>query len=590
MKKVLLLIFASLLAVASQAQRFDWVNFTPSVSGYNSSGGEAICKDGNGNLYTAATFDGRIVAGSDTINVFYFGSGDIYLTKWSPEGQVIWVKVMGGTWYDFAYELKYDQQNNQIKFSCVVQGDSTKMSDTTYHNVTSNQIVTFDTDGNFISVLFYNGSNAGEMNIDHNHLYYLDGWTTIDKADMDGNVLWSKTATGGLFMNYLTNDGNGNVLVSGIFFGSFIIGNDTVTELYSGPGSGTFLIKLDSSGNVLWGKFIGNLTHTYYQPIPVATDNANNIYVGDEYALSGQSYGTDTLTNYGNNSGCVLKFDSNGNALGAITWGATQGAYLNQVKISGNDVFAAGSYQGSVTVGTQAVNVPTNELGYLIKFDEEGNLQFMAPCGTTNGYSNVADFVWENGDQYFLSGTSNGNNNGIFGCYTTSYYTQFLTKVTDTVFTAPTVQLSWDGVTLSTQYTGTNDSFSWLLNGNAINGATGSTYIPTVNGTYVVNAESYGCTATDTLDITNVGVSEVSEGVISVYPNPAQNRILVSVPATFHADVLAVTDMNGTEMFSMPAEDKNEFSLSVADMPSGFYLLKLKARSKIMYCPFVVSR
>ena len=71
-----------------------------------------------------------------------------------------------------------------------------------------------------------------------------------------GNIIWAKSAggTGNDFSNGITTDASGNIYMTGSFgsssitFGSNILINAGVNY------SDIFIVKYDSSGNVLWAK------------------------------------------------------------------------------------------------------------------------------------------------------------------------------------------------------------------------------------------------------------------------------------------------------------------------------------------------
>ncbi|MFT5025150.1 MAG: hypothetical protein ACI9L7_001089 [Candidatus Azotimanducaceae bacterium] len=70
-------------------------------------------------------------------------------------------------------------------------------------------------------------------------------------------------------------------------------------------------------------------------------------------------------------------------------------------------------------------------------------------------------------------------------------------------------------------------SYEWYLNGEAIIGANEQSYIPTESGEYFVAIiDSNGCEAqSDPLDFVLVGVPEIKESALSIFPNPVNGHL-----------------------------------------------------------------
>jgi hypothetical protein len=72
-------------------------------------------------------------------------------------------------------------------------------------------------------------------------------------------------------------------------------------------------------------------------------------------------------------------------------------------------------------------------------------------------------------------------------------------------------------------------TYQWFLNGNAINGATFSTFTPTTPGTYSVSVTSGGCSSlSSTLSISTVSIASLLQQSLQIFPNPAKDRLHIS--------------------------------------------------------------
>ena len=78
------------------SQSWQWAK---SSGGLNNDQGRAVCTDPSGNVIVAGGYAApSMQIGTVTINSL--GSGDIYLAKFDPSGNVIWVQTIGGTGLD----------------------------------------------------------------------------------------------------------------------------------------------------------------------------------------------------------------------------------------------------------------------------------------------------------------------------------------------------------------------------------------------------------------------------------------------------------------------------------------------------------
>jgi PKD repeat protein len=222
----------------------------------------------------------------------------------------------------------------------------------------------------------------------------------IVKYNSSGNVLWAKSAGGsGIDIgNGVATDDSGNVYVTGIVgsvtisFGSYTLNNS---------GGNTFLVKYDSSGNVQWAKCsIGNGNATAHH---VAADSANNVYLTGSFCCSPVSFGSDTLTNYGNSDAFFVKFNSLGNVLWCKNITDSFDTYGYCVATDKTDkIYVTGSFHGStLTLDTIRLQRQTGSHDplYLAEFDSSGNAVF-AKALTAGGDDQNAVAVSSSGCVY----------------------------------------------------------------------------------------------------------------------------------------------------------------------------------------------
>jgi len=133
----------------------------------------------------------------------------------------------------------------------------------------------------------------------------------VAKLDSSGNLQWYTflgVSTGDSAMA-VKADNNGNVYVVGYTTGTW----GSPVHAYNGGSLDGFVVKLDSSGNIVWNTFLGSTSSDY--PYAIDLDDDGNIYVGGEsYRRWASSFnnviGTDKSSD--GYQGWLAKLNSNG--------------------------------------------------------------------------------------------------------------------------------------------------------------------------------------------------------------------------------------------------------------------------------------
>ena len=228
----------------------------------------SISTDTKGNVYITGSFYGdSINFGTTTLtNTVTTGfTNDIFITKYAPDGTVLWAKsVIGSSW---------DGSND----------------------------VSTDASGN---VYVIGGFSSDSISFGTTTLYNSDNWEIfIAKYAPDGTFLWAKASEG---VSYyiasglsISSDIFGNVFVTGLFNNPTItFETSTITNASnSGYYDDIFIAKYAPNGSVLWVKSVGNIKFDY--GMGVSTDASGNVYVTGGFSSPTISFGTYTLTNSG---------------------------------------------------------------------------------------------------------------------------------------------------------------------------------------------------------------------------------------------------------------------------------------------------
>lgn len=407
MKKLLLTI--SMLALAglntlvnAQAPNYAWAK---SAGGINSDYGKSIAVDANGNSYVTGHFGfASITFGSTTLTTI--GGDDIYVVKYDASGNAIWAKSAGGTQYDHGLGIAVDGNGNvyvtgSFNSPSITFGSITLTNPNIY---TEMFVVKYDASGNVV----WTNSGSGTSNdyglgiaVDGNGNSYVTGYFTsptlscgsitltnvgnpaffrdemfIAKYDSSGTVAWAKSGAGTGFDEgtAIAVDASGNSYVTGWFSDPGI--NFGGTYLATTSGYSIFLVKYDTSGNVVWAKKAGGNSTDYAYGI--AIDAIGNSYATGTFRSSTISFGSSTLNNVGLDDMFIMKFDASGNPQWAKSAGGTYYDKAKAVAVDANGNSYVAGYFASTSIAFGSTTLTSPSLGvntmFLVKYSPSGNV------------------------------------------------------------------------------------------------------------------------------------------------------------------------------------------------------------------------
>jgi FG-GAP-like repeat/Beta-propeller repeat len=337
------------------------------IGGTTADDATSIAIDGSGNIYTAGTFSGTVDFDPNltgTNNFASIGDTDIFISKLDSSGNFVWAKTMGGRSYNIVHDLAIDTNGNVY------------------------------TTGSFVGTNDFDPSLTGT-----NNLVSTEGTDFFtSKLDSSGNFVWAK-AMGGSITAYIATsiaiDGSGNVYTTGTFQGTvdFDPSLTGVTTLSTAGDSDIFIRKLDSGGNFVWAKSMGNTSDDFATSI--AIDGSGNVYTtGYFYGTTDfdpSLTGTTNLVSAGNSDVFISKLDSSGNFVWAKSMGGIDYDRSGNLAIdaSGN-VYTTGYFYGtsdfdpSLTATTKLVSVDGSPDIFISKLDSSGNFVWAKSMGGTS--------------------------------------------------------------------------------------------------------------------------------------------------------------------------------------------------------------
>ena len=346
------------------------VQWATRIGGTQNDAGKGISIDSSGYVYVTGTFSSATANiynapgnGSTALTLTNSNSGanDVFLVKYDSSGVAQWATKIGGTVNDFV--------------NCVTTDSSGNVYVTGYFQSATANI--YNAPGN--------GSPAFSLtNIGGSDLFMV-------KYDSSGTSQWATKIGGtGTEIGYsVATHSTGNVYLTGT--NSSITANIyNANEQDSGlkiSGSGSFIVKYDSSGSAQWVTKIGSGNGDVAQSIK--TDWSGNVYVTGYFSSASMSIysapgntssGLTALTNSGSNDIFMIKYNSSGAAQWATRIGGTgdDRSYCVSSDSIGN-IYLTGTYKSATTNiynvpgnGSAALSLTNSDIttndGFIVKF------------------------------------------------------------------------------------------------------------------------------------------------------------------------------------------------------------------------------
>ena len=291
-----------------------------------------------------------------------FGAGywDIYVVKLDAGGNVVWAKTIGGIFGDSAYSIIQSSDGGYVVAGMTEIercGTSCYFSDfyvvklDSSGNVEWTKTIDIGPDDEARSII--QSSDGG---------YVVAGWawnyetvgidTYVVKLDSSGNVEWAKAINlgGWDYANSITQSSDGSYVIAGR------------TYRY-GVGSDIYVVKLDAGGNVVWAKTIDR-GDDYAWSIIQSSDGGyvvagftSNLVIGEHYIYFGM----------GDPDFYVVKLDSSGNVEWTKTIRMMDYNYAWSIIQSSDGGYVVAGFAYSFGIGRYI---------YVVKLDSSGNVEW----------------------------------------------------------------------------------------------------------------------------------------------------------------------------------------------------------------------
>ncbi len=533
------------------AGSFVWARRFGGPGTWNGSGNTVrdISVDRSGNVYATGNMNGTVDFDPDGAGYVLQATGetDIFISKLSAAGDLIWAKRIGG--FDYA------------------QG---------------NAIVTDDVGNVFVTGIFADEVDFEPAKTPSFLFTALGGYDVfISRFDTSGSHIWTKTVGGSSsdIGTSVTTDEAGGIYVSGHFRNAvnFNPGGSTPATLTSAGMQDVFVYKLDTTGDYVWAKSMGGKGNDFCHAI--ALDRAGNIITGGRFADTAYfdpGVNAVRLISSGNTDAFISKLDPAGDYLWAGKMGGTSGenAYGLDIDPAGN-IYTGGYFGGTADMdpGTGTVNLVSNG----------GHSAFLQKlvCADTSFYE-ISETVCNDayifqGGTYTQSGVYVFNLVNKAGCDST--------VILNLTVGAVVAAISVDEFVLST--TQPYASYRWLRSGDTIAGATNRSYTVTENGEYAVIVTD-GNDCSDTSDVHRVNnvmvntATDIADDVV-IYPNPVKDVLYIRARAGAYITLLSSEGR-------MIAEHRGVTTVNLSGLAEGIYFILVRDPEGIILKAERISR
>ncbi|NTW33469.1 MAG: hypothetical protein HGB12_12745, partial [Bacteroidetes bacterium] len=329
----------------------------------------SILQDNTGNYYVYGNFNGTV--NQDLTSISTLGGQDIFLSKYNSNGDILWMKQIGGTGSETSIGICMNHAGDAL-------------------------IVSGQTNGNCSFDGMFPISTSGLNDI------------FLSKFDLNGNCLWSSKAVYGAdhqIGGAITIDNNENIVMAGAFKVDASFNNNPASDLsssYLGIRQ-YFVAEFDQNGDNIWSKLINCDDASNSTNIKTVTTYNNEYYCTGQYTgnldVDGFAIGNAT----GLSDGFVFKLDTYGNIqwLKEIKGTSSIESITKHCSDATGNLFITGNFQSDDLNldGTILTNKTTTSKSdvFIAKYNSSGTLQWAKSVGST-GDDKSTDISTYNGN------------------------------------------------------------------------------------------------------------------------------------------------------------------------------------------------
>jgi hypothetical protein len=338
------------------------------------------------------------------------GHSDAFVAKLSASGQHVWSKRLGGVGYDGAHAVAVDAAGD-VYVAGICQGSADfdgqtlavcgefllKLSGATGSRVWVQRIgptgltaqdlaVTSDGSAIYFAAQFFGTINLGGQSLTSAADSYD---VALAKYDDTGAHTWSVRAggSGAEEPGGIDLMPNGDVLVVGRYQGQADFGTGTPLQEIGAVGQDAFIARFGATnGAGVWARGFGSTSSLPTMFLSVVADNTG-AYVGGSFYGTASFGGSMQVASGTDSDGILAKYETtNGTHLWSTKIGGSKTDVVQQVRVSGTELWLAGAFTDSTMVGSHPLlSAGGSDVMYAKADASTGDINGAANLGGTGG-------------------------------------------------------------------------------------------------------------------------------------------------------------------------------------------------------------
>ncbi len=435
------------------------------LGGTGNDRGRGVVVDDFGNIYVTGYFTGTadVDPGPGTFNLVSAGSEDTFVVKLDPAANLVWASQASDTSQIQPFAITLDDSGNVCTTGLFKEtadfdpgpGTASLTSaggwdsftwklDASGNHVWAAQVagtgnniaydMATDADGSVYAGGYFAGTadfdpGAGTANLTSGAAADAFVW----KLDSAGNFLWARQLNGPLHARVrgLALDGGGNVYAAGFFGGTVDFDPGAGTLNLTAAANDTFVVKLDSDGELGWARQLGGPDNDSAWDVGVDGDHVYTVGHFRGTADFDPGSGSFPLTSADDSDIFVSRLDAAGDFLSVLQIGGALADFVFRLALdSSGSIHMVGYFEGTSDfdpgAGTAMLTATGQDafvarLRSVTDFDGDGILNEVDNCPETD---NPAQLDWDgdgvgdvcdncpdtiNPDQADVNGNGSGN-------------------------------------------------------------------------------------------------------------------------------------------------------------------------------------
>jgi hypothetical protein len=512
----------------------------------------SVAVDKDGSIYTAGYFFNTTVdfdPGENTHNLTGVWH-EIFIQKLDAQGRLVWVKSLGSSNRDVANSLVLDE--------------------------TGHLFIT----GQFHETIDFNpGEGVFNMTARGEDAFIL-------KLDTSGVFIWAKSIGSPGFDSgdKIVLDTDGNIYVAGKF------GFGTTEPIDLDPGAGevnkspagiydNFILKLDPSGNYVWGKTFGGTNNEWFNSFKV--DASGNVYtLGAFLGTVDFDPGVATVnhTSAGEEDFFIQKLDADGNLLWVKTFGSSlyDNGYGMELDAD-NNIYLTGFFKETIDMdpGTGTHNFTSEGLSdaFVLKLNTDGDFVWANQYGGTS-FDIGQGIVMDKSGNFIINGSFNGTVDfeaGVGSTYLTSTNGLFFLTVDASGMTMHITKLDANSklnlfnTTVDEKYYYAVGDFNQTVDFDITSG----THNLMSKGLADIIVLKYAISLLDAVQKNTFNITP------AIYPNPTEGSVTIRFGENISNLKFEIINSNGNVIYHQYYKQTSEIQTSF-EGPAGLYAAVIK--------------